>query len=98
MRRAVGQGVGGRSAGDYGVVVSAAAMEGAVLGGPMDDPVVDVAASEAERAQRLTARAARIAADGPEPFFDRGPGYARLSGGATNADLDWVHGPPDRDA
>ena len=83
---------------DYGVVVSGAAVEGAVLGGPMDDPVVDVAASEAERAQRLTARAARIAADGPEPFFDRGPGYARLSGGATNADLDWVHGPPDRDA
>ena len=26
----------------------------------------------------------------PEPFFDRGPGYARLSGGATFADVDLV--------
>ncbi len=25
---------------------------------------------------------------GAEPFFDRGPGYARLSGGATHADVD----------
>ena len=25
---------------------------------------------------------------GDEPFFDRGPGYARLSGGATHADVD----------
>ncbi len=80
---------------DYGVVVSGAVMEGAGLGEPMDDPVVDVAASDQERAQRLTARAARIAATGPEPFFDRGPGYARLSGGTPHNHLDWL-GPRDR--
>ena len=27
---------------------------------------------------------------GEQPFFDRGPGYARLSGGATSADVDWL--------
>jgi N-methylhydantoinase B len=27
---------------------------------------------------------------GDEPFFDRGPGYARLSGGATHADVDFL--------
>jgi N-methylhydantoinase B len=80
---------------DYGVVVSRAVMEGAVLGEPMDDPVVDVAASNLEQAQRLTARAARIAANGPEPFFDRGPGHARLSGGTLHNHLDWL-GPRDR--
>jgi N-methylhydantoinase B len=25
-----------------------------------------------------------------EPFFDRGPGYARLSGGAAAAEVDWL--------
>ncbi len=31
----------------------------------------------------------RLRADrGPPPFFDRGPGYARLSGGAPHADVD----------
>ena len=25
-----------------------------------------------------------------EPFFDRGPGYATLSGGATSAAVDWL--------
>ena len=80
---------------DYGVVVSGAAVEGAVLGGTLDDPVVEVAASDLERARRRAARDARIAQSGPAPFFDRGPGYARLSGAATNADLDWVS-PRDR--
>jgi N-methylhydantoinase B len=32
--------------------------------------------------------AARDRRTGAEPFFDRGPGYARLSGGATHADVD----------
>ena len=37
--------------------------------------------------------AARAAAGGDEqeqPFFDRGPGYATLSGGATSAAVDWL--------
>ncbi|HEX8581749.1 MAG TPA: hydantoinase B/oxoprolinase family protein [Acidimicrobiales bacterium] len=57
---------------DYGVVVT----------GPPDDPRVDEAASDALRAERRAARS------GGEPFFDRGPGYARLSGGAAHADVD----------
>ncbi|MBM6402036.1 hydantoinase B/oxoprolinase family protein [Phycicoccus sonneratiae] len=58
---------------DYGVVAT----------GTRDEPVVDVAASDALRDERRAAR-------GPEPFFDRGPGYARLSGGARAADVDWL--------
>jgi N-methylhydantoinase B len=57
---------------DYGVVVR----------GPDDEPAVDADATAALRAQRRAART------GDEPFFDRGPGYARLSGGATAADCD----------
>ncbi len=57
---------------------------GAVDTGTADDPVIDVAASDALRA---SIRAGRAPA---EPFFDRGPGYARLSGGATAADCDWL--------
>ena len=59
---------------DYGVVAS----------GTREDPVVDVRASDDERARRRAARPAE------EPFFDRGPGYARLSGGAAAADVDWL--------
>jgi N-methylhydantoinase B len=58
---------------DYGVVV----------GGPDDDPAVDVPATEQLR-QDL--RAARV---GSEAFFDRGPGYARLSGGRSAAEVDY---------
>jgi N-methylhydantoinase B len=59
---------------DYGVVVA------------YDDaePFVDSPATEAMRAERLARRT------GEEPFFDRGPGYARLAGGATHADVDRV--------
>jgi N-methylhydantoinase B len=61
---------------DYGVVA-----------GPDADsrPLVDVAASDALRAQLRAARPDR------EPFVDRGPGYARLApgGAATNA-FDWL--------
>jgi N-methylhydantoinase B len=59
---------------DYGVVVA----------GTEDAPMLDEAASDALRARRR--------ADRPEgePFFDRGPGYAVLAGGATAADVDWT--------
>ncbi|HSK28122.1 MAG TPA: hydantoinase B/oxoprolinase family protein [Jiangellales bacterium] len=59
---------------DYGVVAD----------GSPDAPVVDVAASDALRARRRASRTE------PAPFFDRGPGYSRLSGGATSADVDWL--------
>ena len=54
---------------------------GVVLTGSLDDDSLsyDDAATAAERASR------------PAPtdvFFDRGPGYARLSGGADHADVD----------
>jgi N-methylhydantoinase B len=54
---------------------------GVVVGGPLEGPVVDEAASEALRA---SLRAART---GAEPFFDRGPGYRALAGRA-HADVD----------
>ena len=58
---------------DYGVVAT----------GTGDDPVVDVLASDEVRARMRSERAER------QPFFDRGPGYARLAGGAQVADVDW---------
>jgi N-methylhydantoinase B len=61
---------------DYGVVVT----------GPADGPEVDAAASDELRARLREER-------GPveeRPFFDRGPGYARLAAGATEADVDWL--------
>jgi N-methylhydantoinase B len=62
------------AAADYGVVIT----------GPEDDPVPDAAAT---RDLRSRLRAARPAAG---PFFDRGPGYAVLAGGATSAEVDWL--------
>ncbi len=56
---------------------------GVVATGSKDEPSVDVAASDALR-ERL--RADR----GEQPFFDRGPGYSHLAGGATAADVDWL--------
>jgi N-methylhydantoinase B len=47
-----------------------------------DAGTADEAATEALRAD---VRAART---GDEPFFDRGPGYARLSGGAASNEFD----------
>ena len=59
---------------DYGVVVT----------GSVDDNLsYDSAAT---RSQRMQLRAAR----GNRAFFDRGPGYAELSGGADAADVDWL--------
>jgi N-methylhydantoinase B len=57
---------------DYGVVL---AFDGTLA-------TVDSAATDELRA---TVRDRRT---GAEPFFDRGPGYARLSGGATHAEVD----------
>ena len=62
------------AAADYGVVVT----------GEIDDAVVDEPASDALRARSRSART------GDEPFFDRGPGYAFLSGGASAAPVDWL--------
>jgi N-methylhydantoinase B len=59
---------------DYGVVAS----------GTKDAPVVDATASDAVR------ESLRATRTGEEPFFDRGPGYATLSGGATAAEVDFV--------
>jgi N-methylhydantoinase B len=65
---------------DYGVVL---AYDDAVPSGAgRAEVVVDVAATEALRDE---IRASRT---GDEPFFDRGPGYARLSGGRAFADVD----------
>jgi N-methylhydantoinase B len=57
---------------DYGVVLSVA--DGVVT--------VDGPATEALRREQRSRRT------GDEPFFDRGPGYVRLSGGKTHADVD----------
>ena len=55
---------------------------GVVVTGCADAPLLDAVASDQLRADVRTG--------GDAPFFDRGPGYARLSGGATSADLDWL--------
>jgi N-methylhydantoinase B len=57
---------------DYGVVTGA------------EEPTVDVAASDALRAELRAGRPAAAA------FFDRGLGYARLSGGASSSPFDWL--------
>jgi N-methylhydantoinase B len=59
---------------DYGVVF-------AEVG---DDPTPGLAATEAMRARMRAERPERV------PFFDRGPGYARLSGGESSSPLDWL--------
>jgi N-methylhydantoinase B len=65
---------------DYGVVVGEG-RDGAGF------PVVDESASAALRERLRAERTARQKETG-EPFFDRGPGYARLSGGQPHADVD----------
>jgi N-methylhydantoinase B len=59
---------------DYGVVAT----------GTKDAPTIDVEASDRLRDE--------LRADRPEqePFFDRGPGYARLADGRPSADVDWL--------
>jgi N-methylhydantoinase B len=48
----------------------------------LDDGTADAGATDALRAEMRAART------GDEPFFDRGPGYALLSGGATSNEFD----------
>src|SRR5699024_5980242 len=48
-----------------------------------DDLSFDDAATRAERERRRAQR-------GAEPFFDRGPGYERHSGGPSSAEVDWL--------
>jgi N-methylhydantoinase B len=57
---------------DYGVVVTGAG----------EQAEADEVATASLRTQLRAGRSA------DQPFFDRGPGYARLSGGATSADCD----------
>ena len=54
---------------------------GVVLTGSLDDDTLghDAEATAAERSSRPPAS---------EAFFDRGPGYARLAGGASYAEVD----------
>ncbi len=61
---------------------AAGADYGVVLTGEGDEIAVDDAATEALRAELRAARA------GDAPFFDRGPGYAQLSGGAEYSEYD----------
>ncbi|WP_205471142.1 hydantoinase B/oxoprolinase family protein [Nocardioides sp. SYSU D00038] len=66
--------------------VSASAAErdyGVVLTGSLDD---DSLAFDADATDELRSRLA--ATRGEPAFFDRGPGYARLAGGATSATVD----------
>ena len=62
---------------------AALASYGVVLTGSLEDDSLgfDAAATTAERAARPEAS---------EAFFDRGPGYARLAGGAAHAAVDLV--------
>jgi len=57
---------------------------GVVASGTKESVVIDAAASDALRESLRSRRS------GQEPFFDRGPGYAELSGGATSASVDWL--------
>jgi N-methylhydantoinase B len=59
---------------DYGVVLADAPDSG--------DPILDQSRTEALRTELRAARPA------DRPFFDRGPGYARLSGGQESAAYD----------
>ncbi|UAL28444.1 hydantoinase B/oxoprolinase family protein [Nocardioides rotundus] len=57
---------------------------GAVVSGSRESVTVDEAASDALRSELVTAR------EPDRPFFDRGPGYAQLSGGAAAAEVDFL--------
>lgn len=60
---------------DYGVILTGSLDN--------DDLGFDADATQAERARMRQAR-------GAEPFFDRGPGYERLSDGELAAAVDWL--------
>jgi N-methylhydantoinase B len=61
------------AAGDYGVVIT----------GSQDAPEADIEASVLLRTKMRAER------PDDQPFFDRGPGFARLAGAAT-AEVDWL--------
>ena len=61
----------------------ATANYGVVITGPQDAPAADMEASVLLRTKMRAERPAK------QPFFDRGPGFARLAGAAT-ADVDWL--------
>ncbi|MDQ3112697.1 MAG: hydantoinase B/oxoprolinase family protein, partial [Actinomycetota bacterium] len=69
-----------------GKVSAAAARDsyGVVITGTGNDLVVDGDATDRLRARLRSERPS------DQPFFDRGPGYVRLSGGATSSPYDWV--------
>ncbi len=73
--RDVAQGKVSRSgaAADYGVVIT----------GPRDEPAAETAGTVSLRAKMRAER------PDEQPFFDRGPGYARLAGAAA-AEVDWL--------
>ncbi|MGH3421598.1 MAG: hydantoinase B/oxoprolinase family protein, partial [Streptosporangiaceae bacterium] len=56
---------------------------GVVVTGPADGPLPEHVGTEELRARLRAERA-------EQPFFDRGPGYARLSGGLAAARVDWL--------
>jgi N-methylhydantoinase B len=56
---------------------------GVVLSCEGDRPLCDESATDELRAKLRAER-------GDLPFFDRGPGYERLSGGQKNAEVDWL--------
>ena len=58
---------------------------GVVLTGSLEDDSLsyDADATKAHREERLEGRE-------EEAFFDRGPGYASLSGGRDSAEVDWL--------
>jgi N-methylhydantoinase B len=62
----------------------ARAAYGVVASGTRDAPVIHTEASDDLRAELRAARPDH------EPFFDRGPGYARLADGNRAADVDWL--------
>jgi N-methylhydantoinase B len=57
---------------------------GVIIRGDRDSASVDEPESGELRSQLRAQRT------GEEPFFDRGPGYGRLSGGAVAANVDWL--------
>jgi len=67
---------GPAAASDYGVVLTSA--------GEADPPQVDPAATVRLR------EAMRAARPADRPFFDRGPGYARLAAGRRSPEVDWI--------
>ncbi|HEY2077892.1 MAG TPA: hydantoinase B/oxoprolinase family protein [Streptosporangiaceae bacterium] len=75
-------------------VGAAAADYGVVLTGPADDAEPNHPAADAhvvdDAATRILRESQRAGRPASQPFFDRGPGYAKLSGGPAAAEVDWL--------